>query len=243
MRAIGKAYEVSGIRYRNVPGQGVQAEIIYTGIPSAINQVRGGLDLNTYEFDHDAQSPRQELRVRQPPSFKGDPGSISLELNETINRVHKSIFEPPGPATVTDDELRTIRDAIQNPQPGQSPALTNPDAIDLYQLALRGVDSRIVYQPVFTVVRTAARKINWPNQTNGVGQIFTDSAMLADQGVTGLVNWTLGSVAYSGEVAPVDFTYGWLKHMPRHETVVGNRSSQVVEFEFGLWANILYSTV
>lgn len=245
MRAIGKNYELSGIVYRNVPGQGLVQEEIYHGTPNGIGQVRGGLNASVYEFDHAAETSRHELRVRRPPAFKGVPGQFTLELRESINVVHKDILEPapdapPGLAGLTEDDIADLRRIADGQAEPEELLSLSPEALAVSKLILRGVKDRIVYQPVFTIQRVSDRSHVWPNQTNGVGRIFSDGQMIEDQGLEGLITWTLASTAYAADIEPDGFSYGWLKMMPNHDTVVGNRSSQTVEFHFGLWALLLF---
>lgn len=241
MRALGTPYAINAIRYDFIPGQGLQPEFIYHGTPSAIAQIRGALN-NTWEFEHDVRSPRHELRVRQPPAFKENSGGFSLELREAINSVHKDLLEPSpdSPIAVAEEEILKIRRVIDGKDDLGTGEQFSLQALELYNLYQRGVRDRIVYQPVFQIQRTSERKHTWPNQTNGVSRIFTDSQMMADQGIQGLITWTMASTAYAADLEPTGFKYGWLKMMPWHDTVVGNRSSQNVEFYFGLWPLLLY---
>ncbi|HEU0011604.1 MAG TPA: hypothetical protein VFT34_17440 [Verrucomicrobiae bacterium] len=246
-RFVGKdRYAITTRQSRTVDG-GVLDETIYRGYYEQVGIIKGNLPAS-YEFDYQREGHIAELHVHRAPGLAGSGGQdFSLELRESIALVHKDVLEPAPDAPIGDLttaqilQLKRIIDKNEDLGSGEqfSPPLS-AQQLELYELIQRGVTSRIVYQPVFTINRTSARTHVWPNQTNGVGQIFTDSQMFKDQGIEGLVLWTMASSAYADIVEPDRFKFGWLKQMPWHDTTVGNRTTQVVEFQFGLWALLLH---
>jgi hypothetical protein len=42
------------------------------------------------------------------------------------------------------------------------------------------------------------------------------------------------------QAAQTGYVPGWLKHTPSYESVAGGRSSEVIEYEGGLWPTFLY---
>jgi hypothetical protein len=244
MRIIGKSLEQTGYRVTNVPGQGPREEFTYVGKSDSIDVIAQQYVDSGAETRNERAGPAGELVASRPIKTLADI-QLTLEMRMQVNRVQKDLLEPDPVSGIalSDADIRAIREGLRNPQAGSSPAITDPTAIQIYLLMMQGVKYRIVYQPVMQYVRSAPSSFVWPpSHYQNVSAIHSDAQMINDQGVKNLLNFSLASEAYS-DSPPSGFVYGWLKHCPWYETAVGNRTTENVEFEFGLWPTVLYGTV
>lgn len=171
---------------------------------------------------------------------------VTDDVRMAVNRVHKSIFEPPypGTGTLTADDIETIRKALNSQSDADILAVAelNDESIALYLLAQAGVESRIVYQPVLFRSRSASDGYNWPDAGGNVGRIHNEAQLYADAALDGIINFQLPPSGGTSTVAGETFRYGWLKHEPWYDTAAGNRTVEFREYEFGLWPEFLYAT-
>ena len=168
--------------------------------------------------------------------------ATQIDLRLSVNRVHKSILEAPYTRdTITREDIEKIRRA-QTWALAASPALTNPDAQRLYVFTLLGVESRIVYQPVLHVIKSAPARHAWPDAGASVGRVFTSGGLIEDAQIGGRINFTMPSSGVETWES-ISYRRGWLKHEPWFDTAAGGRSTAVLEYEFGLWPEFLYPPI
>jgi hypothetical protein len=87
------------------------------------------------------------------PAWGGGGSQTTIEIEWV--ELRKKLQEHPRYAQVSDADRRKIEDAIANPKPDQSPALTDSRAIELYTKLLRGQTEYSLAVPV--VRRTTTR--------------------------------------------------------------------------------------
>lgn len=243
MRAIGANFRIVSRRRGRDRIYGPFWEVVYEGTPQAISTLEGDFtgDPTIQSTVIDEQPGKHRLVVRADIDLENGPGAPTVEFRQQPSRAHKSIFEPPYPySNVTEDDVRKIREAI-NKSKTSAPTLSSAEADQLYELALQGVQFRTVYQPILQVVRVAHWSYVWPNDYANIGLVMDLPTVLSDiQAKTGgTPNFPL-----LGQTWPTpDFVYGYLFHMPSYDTSIGGKSTEVLEYEYGLWSTFLYDTV
>jgi len=207
-------------------------------------QVDAAVPADMYGVDsfsiEDGPTAKKRLTIR----YSADPGTdpeAEVPVDEfrlEANRVVKGIWEHPILDEVTEEEIRMLRDHIQNPQEGVTPALTTPEAIDLYLLALKGVEGFTIYQPVLYRTFTASFGFNFAPDYSLVGKVILDAdiATVAQLAAFGTISLPSAGAPRAG------YTWGWLMHYPTLSVAAANKQVYAMEFEFGLWADLLYST-
>jgi hypothetical protein len=196
--------------------------------------ISSGFD--SVEMSH--RGPLYTLRLRQnSPDINRETPIDSVRMS--VNRVHKDIFEPPSATNLTSEELKEVKDALEDTGT-DLPTLVlgwSNDQIDLYNLALAGVKYRIVYQPVITRTKTASRRFDFIDPYANVGSVLTEAGMIADAELQGLIRFQIPSYTLT---LPTGFQYGWLKHMPNYDEAIGARVVETREYEYGAWAEAEY---
>lgn len=149
------------------------------------------------------------------------------------NTVEKDLLESDIAfiSTMDQDVKRIIREAIDNPQPGKSPALTNSSQIDLYLLMLSGVKAVEVDQPVLRHTVTASNVYQVPNSLTNVGRILTTARLKNDEAIRADIAINLPNVASSDSRR----TYGWRKCYPQIRGSAFQRTVVEQEWKYGLW--------
>ena len=149
-------------------------------------------------------------------------------------RIPKSIFEPPGPNNVSDEDLQRIQKALAENKTNE--AFEAAESQHLYTLALKGVRSRFVYQPFLVKTVAAGRREQFNLSFANAGAIIGIGSIVGDAGVEGLLKWNLPS-----DVSTRDgFEYGWLKGVPGVEPGPNGQQILTQEYEYGLWSTQLY---
>lgn len=154
-----------------------------------------------------------------------------------FNRVTKSIYNHPNYADITPATMALIRQAVDNRQ--TVPASLVGAALELYELAVAGVESFTIDVPVVVVTDTASAGFLWTIGFSNVGKIFSTDGMIADADLnSGWADNLPQDNAASGFIA------GWKKGPPEISTVGGNRSQLVQEYEYdAAWVEALYDFV
>ncbi|HWN09772.1 MAG TPA: hypothetical protein VNO50_10975 [Pyrinomonadaceae bacterium] len=217
-------------------------EEIWEGTREAITALYGfhgpsvGNGIAELEASHDG--PKWQLRLVKEAVPSSYPVVTATRL---INhRVQKSIFEPPGPNGITEDELRDIKRFIDDNTFSDFTVPWSEAAGKLYSLALRGVTSRVIEQPFLIKTLTSLNTTHWNVSYANVGAIIGNGSIIADAAVGADLRIGLPS----HDSAPPDgFVYGWLKHGPQVEPGSGNLSVLTQEYEYGLWSTFLYGNL
>ena len=219
-------------------------EYIYEGDHDSIYGLSAEIDTegkaDDWQIDHDGNKYQLKARYSDNQSGTGNETPVD-EVRLHGNRVMQPIYDHPKYAAVTAEEKRTIRNAIQNPTPGDDPEDDlSVLGFELYNLLLLGVAHFIVYQPILVRVRIASATFDFTHETNTayekVGRIIKPASISADA--------ALGDNAYFGLPAAGDDiagkAWGWLKHYPEYTQAAGNKGVLTQEWEFGLWSTAIY---
>lgn len=171
---------------------------------------------------------------------------IRVEIRMGRNDVQKSIFEPGVDGyvispEVNDEELRYIQRAINDPSDevsiGWLDAFGSPDGNELYRLGLQGVQYRIVSQPTLIQITTASSLFQWPNMSALANRILSNATLL------GLLRQAPNfTIAASGS-GPTGFNYGWRMSDPVYDASSDGHTSEMLEFEYGLWPSLLFGSL
>jgi hypothetical protein len=190
---------------------------------------------NAAEYRFGNRGALWELTVRWARSQDGGEGETpQTELRLATNRISKSIFLHPAFADVPQDQLEALRESeIDNEQ---SPALTHPQAIELYLALLRGVDHYTVNEPVLIVTDIASTKFNFTNfreYYENVDRVHPTDFLEA-------LYQTDLRFALPDSDPPHGYVAGWLKNPPEYQRTGNLKAMISQEWEYGHWDVILY---
>lgn len=143
------------------------------------------------------------------------------------------------------DEIRAIREAINNPKEGQSPALTNSTAIELYSLMLDGVRSIRVEAPILTRRRTITRRYAVKEAMTNIGRILSNTYLIANDAaaIPAYFIVDMNRPPFTNTSKRTGLKYGWLKTAPTLTSSAFNKVECVQAWEFGLWPEVIFGTV
>lgn len=153
------------------------------------------------------------------------------------------LINHPAFASMQDNKLRIILDAVKNPLPGQAPALGNDgdNAVNLYMLLMRGVTSFNKDVPVLRHTQTPAVDASVAH----IQDVWTQN-QLPSTITPGIA--TLSAQLYANNpygfigTAEIEHTWGWLKLFPKITEDVNGRSQMVEEWMLSLWPKIIYNS-
>ena len=152
------------------------------------------------------------LRENRGPFDDGSGEKPLDNVRMTVNRLSKDIFEPPSISGLTAQELKEVRDAIEDNNASIAELVLgwSNAQIDLYNLALAGVKYRPVNQPVIERTKTASHAFTFPNPYTNVDTVLSPQQMLEDAALAGLIKFEIpgGTIALAA-----GFRYG-LKSAP-----------------------------
>jgi hypothetical protein len=178
--------------------------------------------------------------------FAALPGQQEIPIDTWeffAGEAEKDILEADNAAVngISDDEKRKIRDAIQNPVPGQSPSLVNANAINLYLLMLSGVRSVRVVTPTLRHTQTVSNNWTIPASRANVGRIISTASMVSLEAIPSDILFGLPNFVSTR----TGLTYGWLKLDPTIRSAARQKTQIEQEWRYGLWATTppLYQAV
>jgi len=216
---------------------GFYREEVYEGTRQSVETAYGffvGIGAADVFIEHDGPLWRLIVR-REDQSPAGFPVQTGTRLQN--QRVQKSIFEPPGPNNISDQELRDIQKFIDNPDSDILPEdFLSDDAYYLYSLALRGVTSRPVEQPWLIKTVTQLNTRSFLLSFTNVGRIFSTASVIADAGVANVLRFGLPADVSNR----IGFEFGWLKHGAEVEPGPGNLHVATQSYEYGFWSTFLF---
>lgn len=169
-------------------------------------------------------------------AVEGGAEEVVREERLRFNIAQKSIFTHPVLTDgLGDYAIKAVRDAIGTNVSDASISAWGAQQQLLYGLAVRGVDSFPVYQPIVVVTDTASRDYPWATEFAYYGYTFSTAGMIQDAYLTS--GWKNRLPQDQSNLT--GFIYGWLKKPPEVVSVGGNKTQLVQEYEYGLWAEDL----
>ncbi len=167
----------------------------------------------------------------EPPPEDGQNETWEVDsLSEGASIENHPLFQG-----IDDDELRAVKDAIQNPVEGEAPALTDANAQLLYTLLLRKVDTYSYEVPMLRHTMTPApenvRVDGW-QEVWTPAQINVTTPIIANMVLEFSANNPFGTIA--------DYAWGWMNGVLRVTEDVHGRSQLTEEWLLGLWHSDLY---
>ena len=183
------------------------------------------------------------------------PGSMqaTTTVSLRVNRVQKAIMEPPLPGSASmleSKDLIEIKAALNEkpkPRPIDQSQLYDSDPARLstanavYSLLLKGVETRVVFQPVLTLKMLATNIYTWSNSFANVGSIIHPGSITRELPVSLALRFGLPTVPPSAQI-PSGYSYGWLKNMAEIEQGAENIETLSQEYEYGLWPEVLWGS-
>lgn len=249
MSAIGSTLDLVSITRGSRAHGGSYVDWTYEGTRDAVNVAfsvnfpQVGVTINDLLVNKVGNN-KWQLIIRRDDVLSGAV-ALSHQVRLITQRVHKSIFEPPLPgplADVTDGEIAQIKEEIRQRSTDsftQSPtwlADVSQGARDLYSLALRGVQHRIVYQPHLIKQSVGNNLQIWVVSFSNIGKLFSTADVVDDAAITSILRFGLPQDVSDFD----DYEYGWLKHGPNVEPGPENVEILSQEYEYGLWSTKLY---
>lgn len=208
-----------------------------------------------YELD-DSQTPLYRLTIKTPDYTDGRE-SYEWRWEVLGNDAQKDIYEHPqtlywaGQAG-GDTDIRTIREAMQNPIPDTSPAITNTQLTSLYNLLLRGTTHFLSAQYALRLTKTVGSRYLGEVSEDGVLRIYTSQQIIAEQ-----AGWPMTAriqaralalqdtyppyIVYSTPANPQGYTWGWLRKPTTETEVAGGKVQIQTEWWLELWSLYVYS--
>jgi hypothetical protein len=209
------------------------------GVKAILNQLAAqGL---SFRYTSD-QSPHAQVVFGNPGEVLPGVGEVPQTVWEVFGGGGEiDILEADVTAcnALSDEERRTIREAINSPVEGQSPALTTSEAIGVYKVMLSGVRSFRVNVPSLRVSKVVSGNYGVVASLTNVGRVISTGTLRIQEAVpnTLLVNLP----AYTS--GKTDFGYGWYKNHPTVQQVGGNKYNVNQQWDFGIWPTLLYGAI
>lgn len=202
---------------------------------AAIVEASGGL----WEITESYTGARHRMECRFPIDFNVTEQAIQ-EWELFAQEVEKDVLQADLAALdgISRDEKEKIRAAIDNPSANQSPALSNPTAIELYLEMLDGLRSVRVAVPTLRHTQTVSTLWTVGAALTNVGRIISTSSLLALEGVPPGLLFNLPT----GNSNRAAAGYGWYKKFPTVRIAAGHRLQLEQEWEYGLWSTLIYGT-
>jgi len=163
----------------------------------------------------------------------------------TANRVEKDILDSSVTSDlgIADADIKKLRDYLEGKKAFDTDAWDGGggNAQSLYVLLKNGVKSFTVSQPVLRKTQSVSSGYVLGNSLTNVEAIYTTASLRSSEAIPASISNNLpnsSTVTYNG----LSFRYGWLKHYPTITDAVDARIQLQQEFEWGLWATLLYNT-
>jgi hypothetical protein len=224
---------ISTVIWRSRSGN--TTERVWEGTADGVNGVIANLSRYD-EFTIDPNNaPLYRLTVRTPDTLDqaSDP-QWSWEIVGEDNQ--KDIYEHPRIVAITQsddglEELRVCKDAIENPLPNASPAITDPDILRVYFLKLHGTEGWRWPTYRLRLTKTVGPEYDGEIADDGACRVYSAADIVAEHSQFPMYTRTYRRVAalqnanpeiiFGGNAALADgYTWGWLKS-PTTESEMG----------------------
>jgi len=179
-----------------------------------------------------------EARYSHSPDGSGNTDDLVDDWEFFANVVEKDILEADIAAVsgISEEEKAKIRNAIQNPPEDSSPALTDEDAIDIYQLMLKGQRSIRVNAPVLRHTLTVSNSYTIKAALTNVGKVISSATLASQESLPVDVLFNLPNDISTDSL----LQYGWFKMHPTIRMSARQRAQIEQQWEYGLWPIVVY---
>jgi hypothetical protein len=137
------------------------------------------------------------------------------------------------------NELRDFADGKKS-YLDDTPAVTG-DALTVWKIQRAGVKSKVIYQPMLRHTRTVSSSYQVPASLTGVGTVYSTARLLALEPIPSLISGSLQSSSTTTRTDGVKVAFGWLKTYPTISIASHNKAQIVQEWQWGQWADKLYT--
>ncbi len=223
-------------RYSGGPFKPTQRHRSFRGPKASVQALIGAIRANKLEWVYEESGLNATMGVTYPTIDDAEAPVDTWDLHSATTE--KDILEADIALvnSITSDEKRLMREAIANPTPGSDPALTTPNAIDLYLLMLNGLRTWRVPTPTFTRTRTFSAAYNGaPSQAN-LTKIFSNDTLFSAEDIPS----NLISLPASGPSTRDGLVYGWYKASAAVHPVAHGMVQATTVYDYGLWPTLLY---
>lgn len=201
-----------------------------------------GQDMTLAGFTHVRISQPEPGKWRVEGRVEGTGDGAEVEAAETweLDNLAESadIQTHPNFRGIDNDELRKVLEAIKNPVAGTAPALTDGDAIDLYDLLLRKVDT-YAYSVMMIRVTAVPAPSDVSAWVNGTEKIWSLNQM--NISTPSILNAAAAALAYNPFGTAQNGLWGWKLDTVRVTEDTNGRSRFQAEWILNLWPGEIYS--
>jgi hypothetical protein len=158
------------------------------------------------------------------------------------NVVQKDVLEAHLPnvnPAFTDAEINSIRTNLDHLDAIDFDENTRDEVLEVFNLMRSGVTSVRVLEPMLRHTQTVSQLWKVKASTQGVGRIFTTEILLDAEDIPEDLLIDLPNFSSNKP----GLAYGWYKHFPSIRTSALQKVQIEQEWEYGLWATLLYEFV
>lgn len=137
-----------------------------------------------------------------------------------------------------DGVLAQLADARVNPTKYTNASFTG-DALELYKLIAKGVQSVMVFQPILRHTLSVSNRWEVAASLTNIRKIISTTSMSGLENIPGWIYQSMpDEIPAIGHATTLN--YGWFKMPPSITVVAYNRTQIVQEWQYGLWSTLLY---
>lgn len=233
-------------RYGKRSSSGYYSVRTWRGPKGAIAALVPQIDALGYDYEVIEEEGPFASIVATLPSGEGSPTGTTEVISKRFQllpvTIEKDLLSTNIAAVtaLTDEEKRKIRNAIQNPVDGQSPALTTSAAIDVYKLMLSGVTSVKVSSFAMELVSITGNDYEVAASVTNCDRILTSAKMIEETGAHPLFFPALNKSPFTDTPADATlFRTGWYKNYPTIENVAGGKVQISQRYDWGVWPKLI----
>ncbi len=185
-----------------------------------------------------ADGPAWRIVVRSPDFTDGD-AQATVQWELLGNEIHKDLYEHPRSLQIGEANLRTIRNAIADPQPDTAPTLAG-DALTLYTLLLKGTNAFLTSQYVLRRTQIVSSRYQVRVAFNQIDYVWTTAQIVNVEAPPAALLFSIIEIPIPASQA--GYQWGWLKKSPTVQQASGNRFQITQEWWLEQWSTYVYGT-
>lgn len=227
------------------PQRGWYTIRVWRGTNSALRSLLPLLKNAGYEFQLDeGYGAIGTVRAQIPDRTDGSAEEVINLWELDNNSATKDILETDdsGINSISATHKRAIRAQIQSPDEDENSAqgsFSNPVAQQVYDLMMKGVREKVVYQQVLRHTQTVSTNYQVAASRTNVRRIISKASMANQENIP---IWIYDSMD-DGTSAQTGLAYGWYKEPPKITVVSYQRTQISQQWTFGLWSTLLYGAL
>src|SRR5262249_42139135 len=121
------------------PVNGLQVAVPWESAGDNLHGIAQAYQDARVQFDFEPNGKKSTLIAKASGGQIGIPNVAADEWQIHANEIQKELLEHPRLNYVGDDDIRKVRNAVNNPVPGQDPSFgVNEDLLKVYHLMIKG---------------------------------------------------------------------------------------------------------